>query len=44
MLNPWLIFINLTINDPLPFLPGNEQDLGHENSQHLLVLPSVQRA
>ena len=20
-----------TINDPLPVLPGNEQDLGHEN-------------
>ena len=21
----------LTINDPLPVLPGNEQDLGHKN-------------
>ena len=21
----------LTINDPLPVLPGNEQDLGHQN-------------
>ena len=32
-----------TINDPLPILPGNEQDLDHKrSSQHLLVLPSVQ--
>ena len=30
-----------TINDPLPVLPGNEQDCQH-HSQHLLDLASVQ--
>ena len=34
-----------TMNDPLPVLPGNEQDLGYENIvKRLLVLPSVQGA
>ena len=37
ILNKWEIFIKylakfcLTINDPLLVLPGNEQDLDHEN-------------
>ena len=37
MLNNWCILIKyfakfyLTINDPLPVLPSNEQDLCHEN-------------
>ena len=30
----------LTINDPLPVLPGNEQDLGHENIVNTF-LPSI---
>ena len=33
MVNIYQIFgkVFFTINDPLPVLPGNEQDLGHEN-------------
>ena len=37
ILNAWWIFIKyltqfyLTIDDPLPVLPGDEPDLGHEN-------------
>ena len=27
----YLVKFYLMINDPLPVLPGNEQDLGHEN-------------
>ena len=27
----YLAKVYLNINDPLPVLPGNEQDLGHEN-------------
>ena len=39
----YLAKLYLTINDPLPVLSGNKQDLGHKkHSQHLLVLPSVQ--
>ena len=53
MLNMWYLFIKylakfyLATNNPLPVLPGNEQNLCHEkrrSSQHLLVLPSVQGA
>ena len=47
MRNIYQIFgkVLFTINDPLPVLPGNEQDLHHKNhNQHLLVLPSVQSA
>ena len=32
------IKLHFTINDPLPVLPGNEQDLGHENLVNTLGL------
>ena len=31
LLNSFIEKFYLNLNDPLPVLPGNEQDLGHEN-------------
>ena len=40
----YLVKFYLDINDHLPALPGNDQDLSYEISQHLLVLPRLRCA